>query len=140
MQLSITEADIARGYLDVPGTNRLTLNADRSAQQLANVTVDYKPNPYNFSSIQLATTTLPAADRNTDTNLAGLLNTLPASAAGPSDQARQGMQNEGGVNEPAGAKPAGTHGSVTSLGDRLMLPKSIKPGDISVPATLNIQL
>ena len=46
MQLSITEEDIARGYIDVPGTNRLTLNSHRSAQQLANISLDYEPDPF----------------------------------------------------------------------------------------------
>ena len=121
----------------MPGTNRLTLNSDRSAQQLANVTIDYEPNPYNFSSIQLATNTLPETDRNADTSLSGLLNTLPATAAGPSLDPRQ---DDAPAVASSGAKPLGARSSVTSLGYRLMLPKSIKPGDISVPVTLHIQL
>ena len=140
MQLSITEEDIAHGYIDVPGTNRLTLNSDRSAQQLANISLDYEPDPYQFSSSQLATSTLPAAERNADSGLAGSINALPASAGGPSGEASPGAQDDAGFSAPTDIKPSAPRGSVTSFGYRLMLPKSIKPGDLSVPVTLNIQL
>ena len=141
-KLSVTEEDIARGYIDVPGTSRLTLNSDRSAQQLANVSIDYEPNASGFSSVQLATRTLPAGERNADTTLAGIINALPATAAGRSSvDAREDAQGEARSKAgDEGAEPGRVRGSVTSLGYRLTLPKGIKPGDISVPLTLNLQL
>jgi hypothetical protein len=141
-KLSVTEEDIARGYIDVPGASRLTLNSDRSAQQLANLSIDYEPNASGFSSVQLATRTLPAGERNSDTTFAGIINALPATASGrSSDDAREDAQ--GDTRSKAGdegAEPGRVRGSVTSLGYRLTLPKGIKPGDISVPLTLNLQL
>ena len=38
------------------------------------------------------------------------------------------------------AEPGRVRSSVTSLGYRLTLPRGIKPGDLSVPLTLNLQL
>ena len=145
-KLSVTEEDIARGYIDVPGTSRLTLNSDKSAQQLANVSVDYEPNASGFSSVQLATRTLPTGERNSDTTLAGIINALPATASGrSSDEAPGDAQGDaqGDARSKAGdeaAEPGRVRSSVTSLGYRLTLPKGIKPGDISVPLTLNLQL
>lgn len=162
MQLSVTERDIERGYIDVPGTFRLTLNGDRAMQQVANVTVDYEPNPYNFTSIQVAARTLETSEPGSDTMLAlGLdVNALPATAAGRSDtskanerspDAKLGLAQD--INEPQSsfenvesaktfnsAQTVNTHGSVTLLGYRLILPEKIKAGNISVPLILSLQL
>jgi hypothetical protein len=140
MQLSVTEDDIARGYIDVPGTYRLTINSDRTMQHLANIMVDYEPNPYNFTSIQVAARTLQTDEPRSDTMLANYINALPATAAGPSDAPRKLTEGDRGVKTFDGAKTVSVHGCVTSLGYRLMLPEKIKPGNISVPLTLSLQL
>jgi hypothetical protein len=140
MQLSVTEDDIARGYIDVPGTYRLTINSDRTMQHLANIMVDYEPNPYNFTSIQVAARTLQTDEPRSDTMLANYINALPATAAGPSDAPQKLTEGDRGVKTFDGAKTVSVHGSVTSLGYRLMLPENIKPGNISVPLTLSLQL
>jgi len=147
MQLSITEDDIVRGYIDVPGTYRLTLNGDRAMQHVANITVDYEPNPYNFTSIQVAARTLqtsePSSDTmepNSDTMLSSYINALPATAAGPSDEPQTTMESDGSVQTYDGADTVSVRGSVTSLGYRLMLPEKTKIGNISVPLVLSLQL
>jgi hypothetical protein len=158
--LSITEDDIARGYIDVPGTYRLTLNADRTMQHLANITVDYEPNSYNFTSVQVAARTLQTGEPNpydfasiqvaaralqtgepvSDSVPANYINRLPPTAAGPSDEPQELTQSAGGVKTFRGAQTVSVRGSVTALGYRLMLPGNIKPGNISVPLTLSLQL
>lgn len=140
VQLSITEDDIARGYIDLPGTYLLTLNAGRAMQQLANITVDYEPNPYNFTSIQVAARTLQTSEPSSDTMLASYINALPATAAGPSDEPQTTMEGDGSVQTFDGADTVSVRGSVTSLGYRLMLPQKIKIGNISVPLVLSLQL
>ena len=161
-RLSVNEDDIARGYIDVPSTSRLTLNSDKNAQQIANLTIDYEPSSSGFSSIQLAAQTLPARERDAGGDIASFVDTLPATAAGPAEErdADSGRLVDalpataaaawGGAGRSApsdtatrgsdGTQPGQPRSSVTALGYRLMLPKGIKPGDISVPLTLNLQL
>jgi hypothetical protein len=140
VQLSVTKDDIARGYIDVPGIYRLTINTDRTMQQLANIMIDYEPNPYNFASIQVAARTLQRGEPSSDTLLANYINTLPATAAGSSDGADTPAETKGSVAIFDGAQSVSVRSSVTSLGYRLMLPQNIKPGNISVPLTLSLQL
>jgi hypothetical protein len=160
VQLSITEDDIARGYIDVPGTYRLTITTDRTMQQLANIMVDYEPNPYNFTSIQVAARTLQTGEPNpydfmsiqvatralqtgeprTDTTLANFINALPATAAGPFDGATKNTEAGNSFGTVPRAPAPGGRASVTSLGYRLMLPENSKPGNISLPLTLSLQL
>jgi hypothetical protein len=142
VQLSVTEEDIARGYVDVPGTYRLSIDADRTMQRFAKVMVDYEPNPYNFTSIQVLSRTLQTGKPGSESMvaLANYVNALPATAAGPSDEPLKTMQGDTSVNTLDGAQSANARASVTSLSYRLMLPENIKPGRISVPLTLNLQL
>jgi hypothetical protein len=146
MQLSVTEDDIARGYIDVPGTYRLTINAGRTMRHLANIIVDYEPNPY-VTSIQVAARTLQIGEPSSDTMLvavANYINGLPATAAGPSDEPQKHRESDRSVDRSVktfdGAETVSVRGSVTSLGYRLILPEKIKPGNISVPLTLSLQL
>jgi len=162
MQLSVTEDDIARGYIDVPGTYRLTINTDRTMQHLANIMVDYEPNPYNFTSIQVAARTLqtgePRSDTmhsaniqvaartlqtdepRSDTMLANYFSGRPATAAGPSDEPQKPTERDRSVKTFDGAETVSVRGSVTSLDCRLMLREKIKPRNISVPLTLTLNL
>ena len=146
MQLSVTEGDIARGYIDVPGTYRLTINAGRTMQQLANIIVDYEPNPY-VTSIQVTARTLQIGEPSSDTMLDAFANytkALPATAAGPSDEPQKLRESDRSVDRSVktfdGAETVSVRGSVTSLGYRLILPEKIIPGNISVPLTLSLQL
>jgi hypothetical protein len=162
MRLSVTEDDIARGYIDVPGNYRLTVNTDKILQQIANVMVDYEPNPYKFTSIQIATRALqpgepgfdymrpanvqfasrtPQSDEpRSDAMVANYIDTLPATAAGPSVGLRKPTTGDRSATTFDGAEFVSVRGSVTSLGYRLMLPGKMKPGNISVPLTLSLQL
>lgn len=142
MQLSVTEDDIARGYIDVPGTYRLTINIDKTMRHLANIMVDYEPNPNNFTSIQVAARTLQPDEPGADTMLAlaDYINALPATGAGPSDEPQSPAEGDRIVKTLDSAQTVSVGGSVTSFGYRLMLPEKIKPGNISVPLTLSLQL
>ncbi len=140
VHLSVTADDIARGYIDVPGTYRLTLNGDKTMQHLANITVDYEPNPYNFTSIQVAARTLQTGEPVSDTLLASYINALPATAAGPSAEPQVPAAEATSMKTFDNAETVSTSSSVTALGYRLMLPDKIKPGGISVPLTLSVQL
>jgi len=142
MQLHVTEADIARGYIDVPGTDRLTIETDRTMQHLANIMVDYEPNPYDFTSIQVAARTLQTGEPGSEAMvaMANYVNALPATAAGPSDSQQKTTQRDASVKTFDAAKSVSDRASITSLSYRLMLPQNIKPGNISVPLTLSLQL
>lgn len=140
VQLSVTADDIARGYIDVPGTYRLTLNGDKTMQHLANVTVEYEPNPYNFTSIQIAARTLQTGEPASDTLLANYVNALPPTAAGPSVEEQIPAADDIRTKDFETAEIISTNSSITALGYRLMLPENIKPGNISVPLTLSVQL
>ena len=142
VQLSITEKDIARGYIDVPGTYRLSIDADRTMQRLAKVMVDYEPNPYNFTSIQVASRTLQTGEPGSEpmVALANYVNALPATAAGPSGEPLKTTQGDMSVKTFDAAHSVDARASVTSLSYRLILPENIKPGKISVPLTLSLQL
>ena len=140
VQLSVTESDIARGYIDVPGVYRLTIKTDRTMQHLANIMVDYEPNPYNFTSIQVAARTLQRGEPGSDTMFANYYNALPATAAGPSEVPQKSAEGDRSMKTFDGAETIGVHNSVTSLGYRLILPEKIKPGKISIPLTLSLLL
>lgn len=140
VRLSVTEDDIARGYIDVPGIYRLSINTDRTMRHLANIMLDYEPNPYIFTSIQVAATTLQRGEPRSDIMLANYIDTLSATAAGFSDGSHIPTDGKGSVTMFDGVEPVSVRGSVTSLGYRVTLPKKIKPGNISVPLTLSLQL
>ena len=160
VQLSVTEDDIARGYVDVPGNYRLTINTDKTMQQLATITVDYEPNPYKFTSIQIAARTLQSGEPNpydftsiqiaaralqpgepaSDATLSGFINAMPATAAGAFDGSRKSTEIDNSGGTLPRAQSDGGRASVTSLGYRLMLPENSKPGNISLPLTLSLHL
>lgn len=141
-QLNVTEADIARGYIDVPGADRLTIDADRTLEQLAKITVDYEPNPYSFTSIQVASQTLQTGEPGSEpmVALASYVNALPATAAGSSGEPRKATRGAASVHTFNAAHSVSGRASVTALDYRLMLPKNIKPGNISATLTLSLQL
>jgi len=140
--LHVTEGDIARGYIDVPGADRLTIDADKTIERLAKIMVDYEPNPYSFTSVQVASRTLQTGEPGSDrmVALASYVNTLPATAAGLSSEPQNAPQGGASVNTFNAAHSVSDRASVTSLDYRLMLPKSIKPGNISATLTLSLQL
>jgi hypothetical protein len=129
-------------------------------QQLANIMVDYEPNPYKFSSIQIAARTLQSGEPNpynfmsiqvaartpqtgeptSDATLTNFINAMPATAAGTFDGSRKSSGIDNSIGTIPRAQTAGGRASVTSLGYRLMLPENSKPGNISVPLTLSLQL
>jgi hypothetical protein len=140
--LHVTEGDIARGYIDVPGADRLTIDADKTIEHLAKIMVDYEPNPYSFTSVQVASQTLQSgvAGSGRMVALANYVNALPATAAGLSGEPREATRGAASVNTYNAAHSVSDRASVTSLDYRLMLPKSIKPGNISATLTLSLQL
>ena len=139
--LHVTEGDIARGYIDVPGADRLTIDADKTIEHLAKIMVDYEPNPYSFTSVQVASQTLTGgAGSEPMVALAGYVNRLPATAAGPSGEPRKAPQGRARVHTFDAAHSVSGRASVTSLDYRLMLPRNIKPGNISATLTLSLQL
>lgn len=142
MPLRVTEADIARGYIDVPGADRLTIDADRTMEPLAKITIDYEPNPHSFTSVQVASQTLQRGDASSErvAALASYVNELPATAAGPAGKPRKTTEGGASVNTFNAAHSVSNRASVTSLDYRLMLPKNIKPGNISATLTLSLQL
>jgi len=140
--LHVTEGDIARGYIDVPGADRLTIDADKTIEHLAKIMVDYEPNPYSFTSVQVASRTLQTGEGGSDrmVALASYVNTLPATAAGLSGEPQNAPQGGANVNTFNAAHSVSDRASVTSLDYRLILPKNIKPGNISATLTLSLQL
>jgi len=139
-QVSISEEDVARGYIDLPGTFLLTINSGKTAQNIVNILVDYEPHPSVFKSIEVAAR--PQADDllTGDSAIAKYIDQLPPTASGPSRQPLKGMEGDKKFESAAGSEPVSSHGSVTSLSYRLVLADKVIPGNVSVPLTLSLQL
>lgn len=132
-KLHITEEDIARGYIDVPGTSHLTINGDINRTQFANVIIDFEPNPSGFSSIQLNTRTLANGERDSNASPGGIVNPRPVTEAITSQERQEAPD----AYERTGLGRASS--LTTSINYRLMLPKGSNPGDLSVPLLVNLR-
>jgi hypothetical protein len=132
--ISISNQDIARGYIDLPGTYRLTVDAGKSVQQIANVVLDFEPEPNVFKSIEVASWSGERSGHAAGSFVADYINALPATAAGPGPKPRNDPKSFGALQRVS------VRGATTSIDYRLVLADNAKPGNISVPLTLNIQL
>ena len=137
VQISVSDEDIARGYLDVPGDYRLTVNSGKSVQHVVNVMIDVEPQPNIFKSIEVATRPREIGEPGGGTLLANYIddvNALPPTAAGPGSNPHNRVERFGATESVS------AHGSTTSLDYRVLLADKVKPGNISVPLTLSLQL
>lgn len=133
-QLQVSEADIARGYVDVPLGSVISIDSGRV---LPAVLVDFTPLMGVFKSVQLrADYSWRVAERGPDLlNVAALESLPPTAAAKPMSPARPHLL-EKFVTEsrtPPGA-------TVTGLSYRFNLVDKVMPGRYPVPLTVNVDL
>jgi len=53
VELRVSTADVARGYVDVPTHAQITILSGKDVKRVINVTIDFEPHPDIFKSIQV---------------------------------------------------------------------------------------
>jgi hypothetical protein len=133
--ISISSADIKRGYIDVAAGSLLSVSAGKVA---AIVVVDFAPQEGVFKSLEVSTERgwRVAAGGADGEVLQKSLNSLPSTALG-----KPGI-TEKGVDERALKIPvkSGDENNLTALTYRFNLFYKARPGNYPVPLTLNITL
>jgi hypothetical protein len=124
-QVSISEADIARGYIDLPESSLLSVNAGFLNPVLV---VDFSPSGSPFKSVEMVTVDLRSLVRRTQVLedspivLAGELKAIPSLA----DATRLVAALESG--------------SATLISYRFRLADDVQPGTYAIPMTVNVGL
>jgi hypothetical protein len=124
-QVSISEADIARGYIDLPESSLLSVNAGFLNPVLV---VDFSPSGSPFKSVEMVTVDLRSLVRRTQVLedspivLAGELKAIPSLA----DATRLVAALESG--------------SATLISYRFRLADDVQPGTYPIPMTVNVGL
>ncbi len=134
-QLGVTAEDIARGYIDLPVSALLSVNAGKLAPLIV---VDFVPVEGHLKYIEI---------RSKETKVAAteLLDRLPAPGAGkPTSEdldllrARLRALGEFGPDKPVAMPGSGASEAVLSY--RIHFADQARPGNYSVPLTVNITL
>ena len=135
LQLSLTAEDIARGYIDLPASALLSVNAGKLAPLIM---VDFAPVEGLFKSVEI---------RSEQTKVAAteLLDRLPAPGAGkPTSEdldlvrARLHALGEFAPDKPMAMPSSGAAEAVLSY--RIHFADQARPGNYSVPLIVNITL
>ena len=124
LQLSATAEDIARGHIDLPASLLLSVNAGRLAPLIV---VDFVPVEGRLRYVEI---------RSKQTKVAAteLLDRLPAPGAGLLRAQLRGL----GPNKPMAMPGSGASEAVLSY--RIHFADQARPGNYSVPLTVNITL
>jgi len=124
LQLRATAEDIARGHLDLPASLLLSVNAGRLAPLIV---VDFVPVEGRLRYVEI---------RSKQTKVAAteLLDRLPAPGAGLLRAQLRGL----GPNKPMAMPGSGASEAVLSY--RIHFADQARPGNYSVPLTVNITL
>jgi len=134
-QLSVTAEDIARGYIDLPASALLSVNAGKLAPLIV---VDFVPVEGHLKHIEI---------RSKETKVAAteLLDRLPARGVGKLTsedldflRARLRALDEFGPDKPVAMPGSGASEAVLSY--RIHFADQARPGNYSVPLTVNITL
>src|SRR2546426_2782337 len=134
-QLSVTAEDIARGYIDLPASALLSVNAGKLAPLIV---VDFAPVEGHLNYVEI---------RGKETKVAAteLLDRLPAPGAGkPTSEdlgllrARLRAPGEFRPDKPMAVPSSGASEAVLSY--RIHFSHQASPGNYSVPLTVNITL
>ena len=135
LQLSATAEDIARGHIDLPASALLSVNAGKLAPLIV---VDFVPVEGHLKHVEI---------RSKEAKLAAteLLDRLPAPRAGePTSEdldflrARLRALGEFGPDKPTAMPGSGASEAVLSY--RIHFTDQARPGNYSVPLTVNITL
>jgi len=124
LQLSATAEDIARGHIDLPASLLLSVNAGKLAPLIV---VDFVPVEGRLRYVEI---------RSKQTKVAAteLLDRLPAPGAGLLRAQLRGL----GPNKPMAMPGSGASEAVLSY--RIHFADQARPGNYSVPLTVNITL
>ena len=124
LQLSATAEDIARGHIDLPASLLLSVNAGKLAPLIV---VDFVPVEGHLKYVEI---------RSKQTKVAAteLLDRLPAPGAGLLRAQLRGL----GPNKPMAMPGSGASEAVLSY--RIHFADQARPGNYSVPLTVNITL
>jgi len=127
LQRSVTAEDIARGYIDLPASALLSVNAGKLAPLIV---VDFVPVEGHLKYIEI---------RSKETKVAAteLLDRLPAPGAGLL-RAQLRALGEFGPDKPMAMPGSGASEAVLSY--RIHFTDQARPGNYSVPLTVNITL
>ena len=110
-QVTVSQADIARGYVDLPESSLLSVNAGFLKPVLV---VDFSPNGSAFSSVEVKTAELPGVERE--------------------------LKALSSVDDVTRMAAAQENGSTTLISYRFRLTEGVRPGRYPVPMTLNVGL
>jgi len=123
VRVTVSEADIARGYVDVPENALLSVNAGFLKPVLV---VDFSPTGSVFTSVEVMTTDLRSAAQR----LRGLdwLNDL------------RGTKGFTSLDEALRFTAAEQSGTMALIGYRFRLAAGVRPGSYPVPMTVNVGL
>ncbi len=131
-QLSVTAEDIARGYIDLPVSALLSVNAGKLAPLIV---VDFVPVEGHLKHIEI---------RSKETKVAAteLLDRLPAPGAGkPTSEHLDLLRSRlRALGEFGPDKPVAMGASEAVLSYRIHFADQARPGNYSVPLTVNITL
>ena len=124
LQLSVTAEDIAQGYIDLPASALLSVNAGKLAPLIV---VDFVPVEGHLKYVEI---------RSKQTKVAAteLLDRLPAPGAGLLRAQLRGL----GPNKPMAMPGSGASEAVLSY--RIHFADQARPGNYSVPLIVNITL
>ncbi|MGA8050140.1 MAG: hypothetical protein WCA09_08175 [Burkholderiales bacterium] len=144
-QVSITQADIARGYVDLPESSLLSVNAGFLKPVLV---VDFSPSGSAFSSVEVRTADVRGVVRRVDVSRAEVaeeLNALPATGSGrPGGPGAPGVEPElrsiSSVDDALRMAAAYESGTTTLISYRFRLANGVRPGTYPVPMTVNVGL
>lgn len=147
-QVSVTQADIARGYVDLPEGSLLSVNAGFLKPVLV---VDFSPSGSAFASVEVRTADVRSVARRTrgvdvsPSELAEELNALPATGTGrPAGPGAPGVEPElksiSTVDDALRMAAAYESGTTTLISYRFRLADGVRPGTYPVPMTVNVGL
>ena len=134
LQRSVTAEDIARGYIDLPASALLSVNAGKLAPLIV---VDFVPVEGHLKHVEIRSKEAKVAATE-------LLDRLPAPGGKPTSEdldllrARLRALGEFGPDKPVAMPGSGASEAVLSY--RIHFADQARPGNYSVPLTVNITL
>lgn len=144
-QVSVSQADIARGYVDLPEGSLLSVNAGFLKPVLV---VDFSPSGSAFASVEVRTADVRRVARRGEVSPAEVaeeLNALPATGTGrPAGPGAPGVEPElksiSSVDDALRMAAAYESGTTTLISYRFRLANGVRPGTYPVPMTVNVGL
>jgi hypothetical protein len=133
--ISISSADIKRGYIEVAAGSLLSVNAGKLVPI---VVVDFAPQEGAFKSVEVRTERgwrVAAGGADNEALWKGL-NSLPSTALGKPDIAKKGVDKRA----LKALVKSGDENNLTALTYRFNLSYKARPGNYPVPLILNITL